>query len=40
MTTIAMIIQIELRNEIQNVVSCMSLVQFDNPHQTGGLIPR
>ena len=36
----AMIIQIELRKEIQKVPSFISRAQFLRPAQTGGLMPR
>lgn len=36
----AMIIQIELRNDTQNVVSFTSLAQLVNPVNFGGLMPR
>ena len=39
-TTMAMIIQIELRNDTQNVVSFTSLAQLVNPVNFGGLMPR
>ena len=39
-TTMAMIIQIELRNDTQNVVSFISRAQLSRPMNLGGLMPR
>ena len=40
MTTMAMIIQIELRKETQNVVSFIRRAQLESPAHVGGLMPR
>jgi hypothetical protein len=38
--TIARIIATELRNDVQNVASDMSSVQFSSPIHSGGRMPR